>query len=46
MRVELVATSEQFPRLPLASTDTDTPIGVAYPQRLWKREEFFSGRYL
>ena len=46
MRVALVATSAQFPRLPLASTDTDTPIAVAYPQRLWKREQFFSGRYL
>src|ERR1019366_293922 len=46
IRVALVATSAQFPRLPLASTDTDTPIAVAYPQRLWKREQFFSSRYL
>src|ERR1019366_2206230 len=46
MRVELVATSEQFPRLPLASTETDTPIAVAYPHRRWKREQFFNGRYL
>src|SRR5271163_1740544 len=41
MRVLLVATRAQFPRLPLASTDTDTPIAVAYPQRLWKRQQFF-----
>src|SRR6202521_721567 len=46
IRVELVATSAQFPRLPLASTDTDTHITVAYPHRLWKREQFFTGRYL
>jgi hypothetical protein len=46
IRVELVATSAQFPRLPLASTDTDTHIAVAYPYRLWKREQFFTGRYL
>ena len=35
-----MATSAQFPRLPLASTDTDTPIAVAYPHGLWKREQF------
>src|SRR5208337_4637435 len=46
MRVALVATSAQFPRLPLASTETDTPIAVAYPYPLWKREQFFSSRYL
>ncbi len=40
IRVALVATSAQFPRLPLASTDTETPMTVAYPQRLWKREQF------
>src|SRR5713101_1406928 len=40
MRVALDATSAQFPRLPLASTDTDTPIAVAYPHRLWKRGSF------
>ena len=46
IRVVLVATSAQFPRLPLASTDTDTPIAVAYPYRLWKREQFFTSPYL
>src|SRR5271163_3951601 len=43
MRVVLVATSAQFPRLPLASTDTDTAMDVAYPEWLWKREGFFAG---
>jgi len=46
MRVALVATRAQFPRLPLANTDTDTPMVVAYAERLWKREEIFRGRYL
>jgi hypothetical protein len=27
-----------FPRLPLASTETETPMSEAYSLRLWKRE--------
>ena len=40
MRVELLATSAQFPRLPLASTETDTPIGLNLP-----REGCGTGRF-
>src|SRR5260370_1013713 len=39
-RVGLDATGDQSRRLPLASPDTDTPIAVAYPHRLWKRGSF------
>ncbi len=35
--VEL-CTIELFPRLPLASTETETPMNAGYIQQLWKRE--------
>jgi hypothetical protein len=34
----LLATTAQLPRLPLASTETDTAMSAAYAEPLWKRE--------
>jgi len=36
--VREVETIVLFPRLPLASTETETPISEEYSRRLWKRE--------
>jgi len=38
MRVDELSTSVLFPRLPLASTETEAPIRAAYSLTLWKRE--------
>src|SRR5258708_22785752 len=42
IRVQALATTAQFPRLPLASTVTLTLITAAYASTLWNRE-YFSG---
>src|SRR5690242_2116222 len=44
MRVAELCTIAQFPRLPLASTDTDTAMPAAYSFRLWKRDNFLGSR--
>jgi hypothetical protein len=36
--VRVLATNAQFPRLPLASIETVTPIPAAYAPTLWIRE--------
>jgi len=36
--VRALATKAQFPRLPLASIETVTPIVAAYATTLWNRE--------
>jgi len=46
MRVEELSTMAEFPRLPLASTETETPMGEAYSQTLWKRDNFLDSRDL
>ena len=40
MRVDELCTIALFPRLPLASTETDTPMAAAYAPPLWKRDNF------
>jgi hypothetical protein len=36
--VRVLATNAQFPRLPLASIETVTPMYAAYAPLLWNRE--------
>ena len=36
--VRELETMALFPRLPLASTETETPMPEEYSRRLWKRE--------
>jgi hypothetical protein len=38
MRVDELCTIVLFPRLPLASTETDTPMRAAYSLALWKQK--------
>jgi hypothetical protein len=38
IRVDELCTIVLFPRLPLASTETDTPMGAAYSLALWKQK--------
>src|SRR5580692_12512724 len=40
IRVRALATNAQFPRLPLASIETVTPMHAAYASLLWNREYF------
>jgi hypothetical protein len=46
MRVELLATSAQFPRLPLASIDTDTDISASLRFTAVEEEYFSPPRHL
>src|SRR5579872_1577064 len=46
IRVEELCTIVAFPRLPLASTDNETPMREAYSPPLWKRDNFLDIRYL
>jgi hypothetical protein len=38
IRVDELCTTVLFPRLPLASTETDTAMGAAYSLTLWKQK--------
>src|SRR5271154_899285 len=40
IRVDELSTIALFPRLPLASTETETPMSAAYSSLLWKRDNF------
>jgi hypothetical protein len=43
--VRVLATNAQFPRLPLASIDTVTPMHEAYASPLWNWSNFLAIRY-
>src|SRR3984957_1524630 len=44
--VQALATTAQFPRLPLASIETQTPMHAAYAPSLWIGSNFLVSRYL
>src|ERR1035437_816081 len=44
--VQALATTAQFPRLPLASIETHTPMTAAYAPALWIGSNFLVSRYL